>query len=288
MTRALETYQIQYFLVHFFGYQLVIDGLHGVRTENAIRDFRIKQGLGNGSLDAQLRKFIKEYENWQISNVPVIDYSGIDKVKIAHVLPETKYLKRLYPKVQIYLHHTAGGSVEGALQHWKTTKQKVSTHYIIDKDGTLYEVVSPYFSCYHLGIRERLAIKPDLISIGIELVAWGGLKKKGNDYYAWPNNYSSQKIREQDVYTLTTPFRGFTYYDNYTVAQLDTLFKLLRILMHRFHIKMTMGYSPNSFEYLERVMYKLPSGVYSHSNVRKDKQDVFPHYGLINMLNNLK
>jgi N-acetyl-anhydromuramyl-L-alanine amidase AmpD len=86
------------------------------------------------------------------------------------------YGKRLWrlrnPKV-IVLHFTAGNSYEGARGTFASNSPNrgelpgVCAHYIVDKDGSAYEVVSPTIRCRH-------AIGINYTAIGIEMVQEAG------------------------------------------------------------------------------------------------------------------
>jgi hypothetical protein len=76
------------------------------------------------------------------------------------------------PKVLV-LHFTAGSSYQGARGTFASNSPNrgelpgVCAHYIIDKDGTAYEVVSPRIRCRH-------AIGLNYTAVGIEMVQEAG------------------------------------------------------------------------------------------------------------------
>lgn len=76
------------------------------------------------------------------------------------------------PRVLV-LHFTAGSSYEGARSHFSSNQPArgelpgVCAHYIVDKDGTIYEVVPTTIRCRH-------AIGLNYTSIGIEFVQEAG------------------------------------------------------------------------------------------------------------------
>lgn len=49
----------------------------------------------------------------------------------------------------IVLHRTDVSSVESALNQWKT--DKLGTHFIIDKDGSIHQIASLNKTTYHIG-----------------------------------------------------------------------------------------------------------------------------------------
>jgi len=73
----------------------------------------------------------------------------------------------------IVLHFTAGPSYESARNHFASNSPNrgelpgVCAHYIVDKDGTIYETVQPGVRCRHaIGLNHR--------SVGIEMVQEAG------------------------------------------------------------------------------------------------------------------
>jgi hypothetical protein len=73
----------------------------------------------------------------------------------------------------IVLHFTAGPSYESARNHFASNSPNrgelpgVCAHYIVDKDGTIYETVDPDIRCRHaIGLNHR--------SVGIEMVQEAG------------------------------------------------------------------------------------------------------------------
>ena len=54
---------------------------------------------------------------------------------------------RLRGAYMLVLHHTAGGTLSGAVSTLK--KRGLGYHYLVDKDGTIYEYVPPHRRCSH-------------------------------------------------------------------------------------------------------------------------------------------
>ena len=70
----------------------------------------------------------------------------------------------------VIIHHTAQDSCEQTLQTFTLERSKVSAHYVIGKDGTIYHMLNDYFRAWHAGISKwgnNLDINSS--SIGIEL-----------------------------------------------------------------------------------------------------------------------
>ena len=80
----------------------------------------------------------------------------------------------------IILHATASSSAKGALSYFRNPFSKVSAHYIIDKDGTIYACVNEARAAWHAG--KCFLPYANQRSIGIELVN----KNDGVDPYPDP------------------------------------------------------------------------------------------------------
>lgn len=221
------------------------------------------------------------------------DLSNLIKVPFA----ETQYLKEVHPKMQIYLHHTAGNaSGLGVARFWGTNTERVATAFIItgnvkpngeEKDGSIVQCFGSKYFAYHLGLQQttftsnKIPFKSlDKISIGIEICNWGQLKLVNGKYM----NYVNREVPESEVIELSTPFKGYKYWHTYTDAQIESTKNLLLYLCEKFNI--SKAYNEDIWDISKRAL-KGESGIYTHNSVRKDKVDVYPHPKLIEMLKSL-
>lgn len=191
-------------------------------------------------------------------------------------LDKDQYYQSVYPKKYIILHHSAGGSVAGAVAGWAATPEHIATPYLIERTGDIYETFDPSLWAYHLGVKGNSAIEK--ASIGIEIVSYGQLTYKDGKYYT----YTNRVVPDSEV--AAVEFRGFKYYQRYTEAQLVALKSLLVYLMDRFKIKLQSN-TDKFWEYSDPS--KLPPGIWSHTTVRKDKFDIFPQKELIELVKSL-
>lgn len=72
----------------------------------------------------------------------------------------------------VVVHATAGPTAEGAARHFFTPSSQVSAHFIIGKDGSIYQCVSTFKRAWHAGVSRDFRDKGNVnnFSIGIELV----------------------------------------------------------------------------------------------------------------------
>jgi len=100
---------------------------------------------------------------------------------IIYVTDIKHHSPRLGYKVDtIVLHATGNNSAKGALSHFRNPFSKVSAHYLIDKDGTIYACVNEARAAWHAG--KCFLPYANQRSIGIELVN----KNDGVDPYPDP------------------------------------------------------------------------------------------------------
>lgn len=81
----------------------------------------------------------------------------------------------------VILHHTAQDSIQQTLRTFTLERTQVSAHYIIDKEGKVYQLLNDYLRAWHAG-NGRWGSVTDLnsISLGIEM------DNNGKDPYTEP------------------------------------------------------------------------------------------------------
>lgn len=211
--------------------------------------------------------------------------------------PTTQYKYVETKKTQIYLHHTAGNSnPKGVYKWWESNPERIGTCIVIgglpDKsktwiDGEIVQGYSSKYWAYHLGLKEQTFDKfgipymsLDTISIAVEICNWGQLTLKNGKFY----NYVNGLIPNDQVCELNTPFRGFKYYHSYTDAQIESLKQLLPLWRQGYGIPLT--YNDDIWDVCPRALRGEP-GLYTHNSVRYDKNDIYPHPKMIQMLKSL-
>lgn len=299
-----------------------IDGNFGQNTLVAVGNFQIAAGLKADGLVGSLTW--NKLKNW--GNKPVeIKKSEIKEIDIPHnvshhgqdgfkiydfLLNDDEYIKQETRKETIWLHHTAGGSrPDWTIGGWEKDFQKdeqgnpildeqgnpkvikVATSYVIGRkssstgdtlwDGKVLKAFEDRFWAYHLGIN-KYNKELNSMSIGIEICNYGPLTLKNGQFF----NYVNKPILESEVVELETPFRGFKYWEKYTDSQIDSTRKLILYLSSKWEITIQKGiYNRDWFDYNDGWFSN--GGLRSHTQVRKDKFDIFPQKEMIQMLNSL-
>jgi N-acetylmuramoyl-L-alanine amidase len=76
------------------------------------------------------------------------------------------------------IHHTASNNGAGDLAHMRNPAAEVSAHYMVDRDGKIYQLVGDSKRAWHAGKGELHGVPTDVNSrsIGIEIVNDGSGK----------------------------------------------------------------------------------------------------------------
>lgn len=273
-------------LLSLIGYDLIIDGSFGLKTERSVKSFQKKSGLKEdgvvGDITFEALK-ASQKRNSKESKTALDPHVYPIKV-VERSLSTNQYIKQTFDKTQIFLHFTAGGpNAENVISGWNADEPAIATAYIVDRiDGTVFECFKPEFWSYHLGIKGTKG-KLDKCSIGIEICNWGEITKKGDKFFTYVN----REIKEENVFKLDTPFRGFSYYEKFTDAQIDNVENMLRFLINKFNIKVQPSFDMSWFDYKQDVIDKCLPGIWTHVNVRQDKTDLYPDPKIVEMLNRI-
>ena len=194
----------------------------------------------------------------------------------------TGYFTEQVTKKQIYLHHTAGGG-DGVNCFHGWNGGNIATCVAISRNGEIVQGFDSKYWAYHLGLKSAHFvgmpfIKLDKLSIGIEICNWGFLTEKNGKFL----NYLGKEVK--DVCKLDKPYKGFTYFENYTKEQIESTKQLLLLWEEKYGIDLT--YNEDIWNVTKRALLG-KNGVFTHNSVRKDKIDVYPHPDLISMLQSL-
>src|SRR5437868_13203626 len=142
-------------------------------------------------------------------------------------LPADSYFPEKFTKDLVVLHHTVGGSAKSTFKYSRTDEQHIGPAYIVDRDGTIYEVFPPECWAYHLGLKTTREL--DKRSVGIEIASEGALLERGGNYYAFgrlteatryrgpvfdiaDSQTSSSGIKEVSAQQLWREYRYFAQY----------------------------------------------------------------------------
>lgn len=219
-------------------------------------------------------------------------------------LEKGEYYEEVFEKNVFYLHHTAGGHrADWVIHGWDTddnvdstgkkSPRSVATSYVIgglstrDKndtafDGKVYRCFDDKYWAHHLGTSFRNNKTLNRNSVAVEICNYGPLTKGGDGkFYTYVNSV----VPNDMVVELDKPFRGYKYYHKYTDKQIAATKELILFVKQK-HPKIELRtplLTVDGFELHEGAKAGV-SGIFSHSNVRNDKYDMYPDLRLINML----
>lgn len=189
------------------------------------------------------------------------------------------YVKEESFKKQIVLHLTlSGNGIDGDIAHWKNNYSTVSTHFIIERDGTINQLFDTKYWSRHLGINNKVfkqnnlpVLNLDKHSIGIEIDNWGGLKKIQSNLY---ETIYGNKINLTDdrVIYIKEGFMGFQHFEQLTFKQLKSIKQLL--LKLSIEHKIPLVYNKDDMYNLSNKALQGLEGLYTHRSFRYDKIDL--------------
>ena len=123
-------------------------------------------------------------------------------------------------------------------------------------------------------------------SIGIEVCNFG--------YVVDGKTYAGATVVESQITKLAKPFRGHSLWHKYSDKQIDILHKWILWMGEREGIDVRKGLpalikekGADAFEFNENAFYGKVKGLWTHTNTRKDKVDMFPQQELLDMLTSL-
>lgn len=287
--------------------EIKADGIFGYGTEAAVKSFQKENDL---YVDGIVGRKTWETLGIDTDEFPKeLKYMSEDKEYITSAgltihrqyLDKDEYV-RDYGKIEplgFFIHHTAGwDNPYKTIRNWNNdSRGRVATQYVIGGsnikgntkyDGEVVECFPDGYLGWHLGKVGNFAIHK--FSGGVELNNFGYLKEKNGKFY----NYVNGEVPEEMVCDLGYEFRGFRYWHAYTPKQIESL-RLL--ILHLKNIYPTMdlenglpkllkeGMDPkDAFEFNEEAYNAEQFGLWTHTNVRKDKFDCSPQPELIRML----
>lgn len=275
---------------------LKADGKFGPKTEQAVREFQGTNGLyidGIVGEQTQLVLFKEDLENHLDSEITENLYD------ILYLDPEEYFEGPSYPEY-IYIHHTAGwNNPTKTIRNWNNdTRGKIATEFVIGGqsikgnddswDGKIVKCLPDGAWGWHLGTGRSDMHKN---SVGIEVNNFGPLTKDGDVF----KTYVGTIAHPDQVFDLGYEWRGYRYWHNYSDQQISSLKSLIQFIGNRDGIDISKGLCEflqseqpdDAFEFKKEVLDGKVKGVLNHSNVRKDKTDMYPHPKLIEMLKSL-
>lgn len=278
------------------------DGVFGPGTKKAVIKYQLSINatadgiVGNNTWSVLLTRGVEKNAIDEDTDVMGQFYTTpYNQVIHKHYLPKNEYVKGPIKNHYIFIHHTAGWEDPyKCIDSWaKDDRGAIATEFVLGgqkvttgddtHDGVMVQAFPDGNQGWHLGKTGSGVMNRQ--SVGIELCNFGYLTSE-------LKTYAGQKAHESQVCKLKEPFKGYTNWHNYSDKQIDELEKWLKFVADRDNIDLRIGlvqwikkYGPTkAFEFQEDAYYGKVKGLLSHTNVRRDKFDCYPHPKLVEML----
>jgi hypothetical protein len=215
---------------------------------------------------------------------------------IEYFMPVGEYLKGPIKPEWVFLHHTAGWhNPFNTIKAWDADKiGPIATEFVLggpsvkgnddQYDGVLVQAFPKGNWGYHLGKNGSQTMHKN--SVGIEVCNFGYVKDG--------KTYAGAIVVDSQIVELTKPFRGHTTWHRYSDKQIQVLKDWILWIAERDGIDVRAGLpalikekGADAFEFNEDAYYGKVKGLWTHTNTRKDKVDMFPQQELMDMLTSL-
>jgi len=282
-SRGSEVKRLQEFL------GITADGIFGKGTERKVKDWQSKNNL--------VADGIVGPSTWNAMGLATTDNSELTYqtknglVVHRHFLPNDEYMVGSNPDY-VFLHHTAGWhNPFNTIDNWgRDTRGKIATEFVLGGqsvkgndnryDGTLVQCMPEGGWGWHLGTGMSYMHKH---SVGIEVNNFGWVKDG--------KTYAGTRVHESQIVTLSQPFRGHKTWHRYSDKQIEVLRDWILWIGERNNIDVRAGLpllikqrGATAFEFNHEVLKGRIKGLWTHTNVRRDKTDMFPQQELMDML----
>ncbi len=186
----------------------------------------------------------------------------------------------------LVIHYTGSGNLESAVSTFLDPSVSASAHVLVDKNGQLTQMVPFNKVAWHAGRSthfDRTGL--NRYSIGIEVVNAGRLTPAGKSFVSW----FGRKYPEEEAIQATHRNESEAgWWEQFTEAQIDSVFRLCKVLIATYPIKYIVGHEeispgrkidPGPAFPLDKLREKLLSGSRKDDTPAEEKT---PEKGVVN------
>jgi len=267
------------------------DGHFGSQTEKAVVSWQQNNNLiGDGVVGPKTWEAM-ELASTDSSEKIFVTESGMQINK--YFLPPNEYKPGPTKKEYLFLHHTAGWqNPYRVIDSWgRDSRGAVATEFVmggqsikgdnVKHDGEMVQCFPEGAYGWHLGKNGSRHMHTH--SVGIEVCNFGYIKDG--------KTYAGTVADKSQICVLDEPFRGYKEWHKYSDKQISVLKDFILYIAERDSIDVRKGLveevkkkGAKGFEFNEDAFYGKIKGMWTHTNTRKDKFDMFPQQELLDML----
>jgi len=288
--------------------KIKVDGVFGPMTKNTVIKFQLSRDLKPDGIVGENTWMLLLTNNGNL--IKDIDQdtditmqyfnTSFDQIIHKYYLDKGQYVDKDPTRNNQYffLHHTAGGpNPYACIDNWnRDTRGRIATEFVLggqdyktgdaEYDGIIVQSFPEGGYGWHLGRTGSGYMNRN--SVGLEICSIGYLD---NEY----RSYVNKKAKADQVITLSDVFKNKQYWHKYSDKQIEEVEKLIKYISERDQIDMRVGLQQwikkqgpiKAFGFQEDAYLGRVKGLLSHTNVRKDKMDVYPDPRLIDVIINL-
>ena len=282
------------------------DGIFGPNTEKYVERFQLTHNLDvSGIVDNDVWSLLMNLQSTRPEEIDEdtdlqnqIYKTNFDQTIHRHFLPKGEYIEGPINNEYVFLHHTSGHANPFAcVDMWgRDTRGRIATEFVLggidhrngnnEYDGIMVQAFPEGAQGWHLGKTGSGWMNRH--SVGLEICSMGYLDHNNKTYV-------NSICQEDQVTILSEPFNGKNTWHSYSDMQIKEIEKWLKYVGERDQIDIRIGLKQfiqkhgvtKGFGFQKDAYLGKVKGLLTHTNVREDKTDCYPHPDLVDMIMSL-